>query len=244
MYGSGIGAVLPAGMRTPRLHHIRRTDEDHLALWWEFIPERTAPWDLADHRRAAFLLARLAARRAKGRRQPAPAAGVQAGASLRDVAALLHRTAGPARRTAGPARGRIWDHPLASAALRQSGDTALPTDMLALADRLPGVLDRLDRLPQTYAHGDASPQNLLLPASQPGTVIVIDWGCRSRVPQPPAADPDADRPHSRDHGRRTGSCHQPAAKSRSGPDPQASLTRWTAAYMPRLPDDRSRRRTS
>ena len=245
MYECGIGAVLPAGMRTPRLHHIRRTDEDHLALWWEFIPERTAPWDLADHRRAAFLLARLAARRREGAdvNQLLPPVCRQAhpsGTSLRYFTERrVLRGVLPALRA-----GRIWDHPLASAALRQSGDTALPTDMLALADRLPGVLDRLDRLPQTYAHGDASPQNLLLPASEPGTVIVIDWGCRSRVPQPPAADPDADRPHSRDHGRRTGSCHQPAAKSRSGPDPQASLTRWTAAYMPRLPDDRSRRRTS
>jgi len=40
----------------------------------------------------------------------------------------------------------------------------------------------LDRLPQTYAHGDASPQNLLLPAKEPGTVIVIDWGFGSLLP--------------------------------------------------------------
>ena len=78
--------------------------------------------------------------------------------------------------------GQIWRHPLASAALRQSGDPALPGDMLTLAGRLPGVLDMLDRLPQTYAHGDASPQNLLLPVREPGTVIVIDWGFGSLLP--------------------------------------------------------------
>ena len=54
--------------------------------------------------------------------------------------------------------------------------------MLALADRLPEILDMLDQLPQTYAHGDASPQNLLLPAREPGTVIVIDWGFGSLLP--------------------------------------------------------------
>ena len=45
MYECGIGAVLPAGMRTPRLHHVRKTDDDHLGLWWEFVPERPASWD-------------------------------------------------------------------------------------------------------------------------------------------------------------------------------------------------------
>ena len=183
MYECGIGAVLPAGMRTPRLHHVRRTDEDHLGLWWEFVPERPASWDLADYRRAAFLLARLAARRREGAdvnqllppvcRQPHPS-----GTSLRYFTERrVLRGVLPALRA-----GRIWDHPLASAALRQAGDTALPADMLALADRLPGVLDMLDRLPQTYAHGDASPQNLLLPAKEPGTVIVIDWGFGSLLP--------------------------------------------------------------
>lgn len=45
-----------------------------------------------------------------------------------------------------------------------------------------GGLAGWDRLPQTYAHGDASPQNLLLAANEPGTVIVIDWGFGSLVP--------------------------------------------------------------
>jgi Phosphotransferase enzyme family len=183
MYECGIGAVLPTGMRTPRLHHARTTDEDHLGLWWEFVPERRASWGLADYRRAAFLLGRLAARRREGAdvnrllplvsRQPHPS-----GSSLRFFTERrVLRGVLPALRA-----GRIWDHPLACAALRQAGDSALPTDMLALADRLPEVLNTLDRLPQTYAHGDASPQNLLLPACEPGTVIVIDWGFGSLLP--------------------------------------------------------------
>ena len=54
--------------------------------------------------------------------------------------------------------------------------------MLALGERLPRLLDALDELPQTYAHGDASPQNLLLPAGEPGTIAVIDWGFGTLLP--------------------------------------------------------------
>ena len=181
MYECGIGDVLPAGMRTPRLHHVTRPDEDHLGLWWEFVPGRPSLWELADYRRAAFLLGRLAARRRDGanvnRRLP-PMCRHPFGSALRFFTERrVLRGALPALRA-----GQIWDHPLASAALRRSGDTALPADMVALGGRLPGLLDRLDRLPQTYAHGDASPQNLLLPDNEPGTVVVIDWGFGSLLP--------------------------------------------------------------
>jgi len=183
MHECGIAAVLPTGMRVPRLHHVKRIDADHLALWWEFVPERAAPWDLDDYRRAAFLLGRLAARRREGadvnRLLPPRARQVNPlGSALRYFTGLrVMQGVLPALRA-----GRIWGHPLASTALDQAGDTALPADMLALADRLPEVLDRLDRLPQTYAHGDASPQNLLLPADEPGTVVVIDWGFGTLLP--------------------------------------------------------------
>jgi aminoglycoside phosphotransferase (APT) family kinase protein len=46
----------------------------------------------------------------------------------------------------------------------------------------PGLLDRLDGLPQTYAHGDASPQNLLIPVGDRSTRMVIDWGLEKPVP--------------------------------------------------------------
>lgn len=183
MYECGIGDVLPAGMRTPRLHHVTKPDGDHLGLWWEFVPERPAPWDLADYGRAAFLLGRLAARRRDGadanrllppvcRQAHPPGSALRFFTERRVLRGIL-----PALQA-----GQIWEHPLADAALRQSGDMALPTDMLALAGRLPVVLDMLDRLPQTYAHGDASPQNLLLPASEPGAIIIIDWGFGSLLP--------------------------------------------------------------
>ena len=67
-------------------------------------------------------------------------------------------------------------------ALRQVGDPALPEDMRALADRLPKILDLLADLPQTHAHGDASPQNLLRPAGEAGALVVIDWGFGDLLP--------------------------------------------------------------
>jgi hypothetical protein len=78
--------------------------------------------------------------------------------------------------------GQVWQHPVLQEALRLAGDQQLPADMVALGARLPQVLDMLDDLPQTYAHGDASPQNLLLPADEPGTIVVIDWGFGTLLP--------------------------------------------------------------
>ncbi|MGB6455393.1 MAG: hypothetical protein WBH47_13005 [Streptosporangiaceae bacterium] len=67
-------------------------------------------------------------------------------------------------------------HPLLANALHDAADPGLPAAMLDLAARLPQIRDVLDGLPQTHAHGDASPHYLLLPAGEPGTVVVIDWG--------------------------------------------------------------------
>jgi hypothetical protein len=78
--------------------------------------------------------------------------------------------------------GQVWRHPVLREALQVAGDWQLPADMVALGARLPQVLDMLDDLPQTYAHGDASPQDLLLPAGEPGTIAVIDWGFGTLLP--------------------------------------------------------------
>ena len=44
---AGIASVMPAGMRTPVLYHAKCADTDNMALWWEFIAERSGPWQLA-----------------------------------------------------------------------------------------------------------------------------------------------------------------------------------------------------
>ena len=179
IHESGIAAVLPDGMRTPVLHGVTRPDEDHVGLWWEYIEQRPGGWTLADYRLAARQLGRLAARR-------------QAGAAVNDAlppvarrpSALRFYTGMRVARGVLPALrdGQLWQDPVLREALRQAGDPDLPAGMLALGGRLPRLLDALDELPQTYAHGDASPQNLLLPAGEPGTIAVIDWGFGTLLP--------------------------------------------------------------
>jgi hypothetical protein len=183
IHQSGIGSVLPDGMRTPQLHHVSRPDAAHMSLWWEFVRERAETWTLADYRLAARLLGQLAARRRAGAQVnealPAVARNARGGESgLRFYAS---------RRVFGGMlpllqSGRVWQHPVLQEALQLVGDRQLPADMVALGARLPQVLDMLDELPQTYAHGDASPQNLLLPAGEPGTIVVIDWGFGTLLP--------------------------------------------------------------
>ena len=157
-------------------------DNDHIGLWWEFITQRPAPWRLADYRRAAYLLGRLAARRREGAAAndslPSVARDTSAGSALRNY------TQSRVMRGVVPmlADGSLWHHPMLAHALRKAADPGLPDAMLALAARLPQILDMLDELPQTHAHGDASPQNLLLPADEPGTVVVIDWGFGTLLP--------------------------------------------------------------
>jgi hypothetical protein len=181
IHEAGIESVLPPGLRMPVLYHVARPDSDHMGLWWEFIDQRPSRWELADYRLAARLLGQLAARRR---------AGAEVNEALPEIArkndgsALRFYTR---RRVLGgvlPAlqAGQMWQHPVLRAALDRAGDPDLAADMLALGSRVPQLLDMLDELPQTYAHGDASPQNLLLPAAQPGTVVVIDWGFGTLLP--------------------------------------------------------------
>ena len=176
MYESGIADALPPGFRRPAVHTVKHIDADHIALWLEYIELQPGRWNLADYQQAAYLLGRLAARRRHGAvinaRLPAICRTGLPGESLCFyVRSRLMQGTVPALRD--PV---FWRHPLITAALRQVGDPTLPEDMHALADRLPEILDLLADLPQTHAHGDASPQNLLRPAHEPGTLVVIDWG--------------------------------------------------------------------
>ncbi len=182
MYEAGIGAVLPSGMRTPVLHHVRRTSEHHLGLWWEFIDVDPAPWSVDDFAHTAYLLGRLAARRAEGNpanhslppicHRPSVHPGLREFVLYRVLAVDVPRLRTPAS----------WQDAPVATALQAVGDPDLPDDLSHLADRVPSLLDRLDELPQTYAHGDASPQNLLIPSGDRTTRVVIDWGLEKLLP--------------------------------------------------------------
>jgi hypothetical protein len=182
MLECGIAGILPPGMRAPALYWAQQADADHIALWSEWVEQRPGPWGLADFRRAARLLGRLAARRREG--APANQRLPELAGFQRPGEALRYYVAGRVMRGAVPAleAEATWHHPVLAAALRGVADPGLPADLTRLAARLPALLDRLDGLPQCYAHGDASPQNLLIPAAAPDELVVIDWGFGCPLP--------------------------------------------------------------
>jgi hypothetical protein len=175
MYEAGIADALPPGLRVPILHAAKQRGSDHIALWLEYVDQEPGPWQLSDYGRAAYLLGRMAALRREGAAVNANLPDIcregMPGRSLRFYASTrIFRAAQPALR-----EGAFWRHPVVAAALTRVGDPRLPAEMSALAERVPAILDMLDALPQTHAHGDASPQNLLRPRGESGTLVVIDW---------------------------------------------------------------------
>src|SRR6476620_9519360 len=67
----------------------------------------------------------------------------------------------------------LRDHALCSI-LRPYASAQLREDLIQLSEQIPAMLDRLAALPQAVGHGDACPQNLLIPADSPDTVVAID----------------------------------------------------------------------
>lgn len=182
MLESGIADLLPPGLRTPNLHAAKPHDDDHVALWYEFVTAWPGEWSLHDYARTASQLGRLAARRRLGSavndRLPAYCLVEPREGALRYY--VEHRIL--MATVPGLRDGRVWQHPGLAKALAELGDPTLPADMVALADRLPAILDLVESLPQTFAHGDASPQNLLVPQDARDTRVVIDWGFGTPVP--------------------------------------------------------------
>ena len=174
VHRSGIADLLPDGLRLPKAYRIDLYDDDRGALWMENVVQEPGPWPLERFERAAYLLGRLSARRQPHLVEPLlPRDGVNEPGH-----ALRHYTSGRVLMGAVPALAdpETWRHPSLAAAVFHLGDHRLRDDLLGLAARLPAVLDALDALPQCYQHGDASPQNLLVPKGKPDEFVVIDWG--------------------------------------------------------------------
>jgi hypothetical protein len=174
VHRSDIAALLPEGMRLPATYRIDVYDDDRATLWMENVVQAAGPWPIERFERAAYLLGRLSARRQPHLVEPfLPREHVTT-----PGIALRFYTEGRIRRTALPALAdpQTWRHPLLSAAVCNLGDHGLRDELLALGERVPAVLDALEALPQCYQHGDASPQNLLVPHDKPDEFVVIDWG--------------------------------------------------------------------
>ena len=154
---------LPAGLRVPALYRVIELPGDRVAVWMEDIAASDEAWTAARFDMAAERLGTLAA----NRRDPdlIAACPVPPGYGLRRYYDAAVRPALPWLRSHD-----LWAHPRMAAA----GGAGLRADLVELAARAPAILDRLDQLPQALPHGDASPQNLLIPVAEPGMLVAID----------------------------------------------------------------------
>jgi hypothetical protein len=153
---------MPAGLRPPVLHGLVELGDDRVMVWMEDVAESAAAPDLERFRRAAQLLGRWNARCAHV--DALAASEYPPGFALRMYAeqAVVLRGLGPL------ADDELWSHP------RLAGHHELRSDLQHLGSLIPAMLDRLDTHVQALPHGDASPQNLLVPESDPDTFVVID----------------------------------------------------------------------
>jgi hypothetical protein len=162
---------LPDGLRVPDLYRISDLGDDRLLVWMEDIDALAYAWPISRYQRAAYLLGGFAA--------------------LRSTPDLWAASAWPrgtvlSRYVTGRVGGvvpllytdSLWRHPL----LAQAADAHLRDDLIDLAARLPELAARLAELPAALPHGDACPQNLLVPRSDPDTLVAIDISMQSPMP--------------------------------------------------------------
>ena len=162
---------LPDGLRAPVLHGVVELGDDRVMVWMEDVAvAATPPRDLDEYARAAALLARWNARCA----DPELVA-----AHEQPVGYALRMYASEAVAQRGLVQledDELWAHPWLA------NHAGLRADLRRLAPRIPELLDRLDGYVQTIPHGDASPQNLLIPADDPGSFVAIDVSFRTPEP--------------------------------------------------------------
>jgi hypothetical protein len=157
-------SCLPDGLRIPKLYRITDLGDDRLMVWMENIETLDDTWDVTHFARAARLLGGLAAMRSAS--EIVDCSGYPTGFGLRTYCDNRVMIGSLPVLDADD----IWAHPLIVGAV----DPLLREDMRRLAQRLPAILDRLDSLTQALPHGDASPQNLLIPANAPDEFVAID----------------------------------------------------------------------
>jgi hypothetical protein len=169
VYGSDLRSRLPGGLSMPRSYRVCHLDELSAALWLEVVEHDPRPWDGATFARAAYLLGRLAASPAV-----APLRSLGSRSVVRSYAGgrIAHQVLPTLQ------ADELWQHPL----VRKSFGAELRTGLLAAADALPDLLDELDAIDLGSAHGDASPNNLLLSLTAPDAFVLIDFGFWCEAP--------------------------------------------------------------
>jgi hypothetical protein len=173
VYASGLAEAMPAGGRLPEIYRIEELDGQRTAIWMEDVAESPgAEWTDDRFRDAAMLLGRLAGSSAVRDLGPG-ISGARDAERLRfylnSVGALVF--------IPGIRGEDLWKVP----AVAEAADPRLIAGLRSLTDRAPELLEEILSLPAFPAHGDASPQNLLIESAgdAPGgstNFAVIDWG--------------------------------------------------------------------
>jgi hypothetical protein len=164
VYASDLSDALPPGLRLPKIYASYEGPDMRHALWLEDVELADVEWDLGRFQHAARLLGQLSARLTRHDLYPESASRIPGEMTRLYVTTRLEAGAYDALFA-----DATWAHPLMAAALD------LRADLERLAARVPEFLGVLDTLPQTYMHGDASPQNLLVPKDNPNGFVAIDW---------------------------------------------------------------------
>jgi hypothetical protein len=164
LYSSGVLADLPPGVRAPRCYGWDELPDGGVRLWLEHVVEE-APRDWSIERWAlvARHLGRMNGAYLAGR--PLPQAPWLGGGRLRTWLGfhgpMVERIAGALD---NPAVRHYWKQPTVDAILRVWADRET-------------YLTALDRLPQTFGHGDAIRRNLLVSRGAGGALetVGVDW---------------------------------------------------------------------
>lgn len=167
LYGLGLHSHLPEGLRAPDVHLIDHGDAA-ITIWMEDVADHDS-WTTERYRRSAVALGRMAGR------WPEARATRELGLRRRNLHNLFYgKITNLDLRIL--ANGAFWESP----PICDLADRDLRSDLFALAERMPSLLDRAEELPHGMAHGDAAPANLLEPGD--GNVVAIDWSYGSSAP--------------------------------------------------------------
>ncbi|WP_432947650.1 phosphotransferase [Kribbella sp. CA-253562] len=169
-YTSDLHEYLPEGLRLPTVFRIDELGDDRATIWMENVVHAPGSWDLARFGRAAHLLGRLSARRRAHLVGPILP---RANATVPGMALRFYAKSRTQRMLAVLSAEDVWHHPLLREVVAR--DPALRSDVLEMGEALDSTLTALSLLPQAYPHGDASPQNLLVPVDAPTDFVAIDW---------------------------------------------------------------------
>lgn len=169
-YRSDLGERLPGGLRMPRVLGVFDLDELSASVWLEFVEVKPLVWDLHRYAEAAHLLGRLATNIRLG--ELADVGNVGDSRVRGYFEGRLSHQVLPMLRDEG-----IWSHPLVVAAFGPE----LRTRLLGAADHVETWVEELSAIPLATGHGDACPNNLLVPVDEEGFVL-IDYGFWGPMP--------------------------------------------------------------